>query len=148
MKTQAILAILLIAQANYVFADYCPVIPPMSGLQQTSPATYGSVPPWPSQPTNTVHTPDTPDMSDAPPTSTPSYVPVTYPVDVSSARSHPMSASYTTRLSTTTNSVYSSHAVDATDSASVIVEIGWSIWAMSLIFASLVAAGFGMGIAL
>lgn len=148
MKTQAILTILLIAKANSVVADYCPVIPPMSGSQQTSPATHSSLPPWTSQPTNTVHTPDTPDMSDALPTSTASYVPVTYPVDVSSARSHPMSVSYTTRHSTTTNSVYSSHAADATDSASVIVEIGWSIWAMSLIFASFVAAGFGVGIAL
>ena len=86
MKTQAILTILLIAKANSVVADYCPVIPPMSAPQQTSPATYSSLPPWTSQPTNTVHTPDTPDISDAPPTSTPSYVPVTYPVDVSSAR--------------------------------------------------------------
>jgi len=146
MKTQAILAILLIAIANYVVANYCPVIPPMSRPQQTSPAINGSVPAWTSQPADTVYTPDTPDMSDAHPTSTPSYVPVTYPVDVSSARSHPMSTSYTSTQST--SSVYSSHAFDATGSASVRVEIAWNVWVMSLILASFVAAGFGVGVVL
>lgn len=146
MKTQNILAILLIAMANYVLADYCPVIPPMSSPPQTSPAIYFSVHPPTSQPTNMVYTPDTPDMSDAPPTSTPSYVPATNPADVISARSYPESTSYTTMSSTTTYiHTQTTRSVDTTGSASVGMEVGWVVWA-SFIFASFVAAGFGADI--
>ena len=154
MKSQAILAILFIAMTNYVLASYCPVIPPISYPKQTSPAIYGYASSPTSQPTDMVYTPDTPEMSDAHPTSTPPYIPVTYPMDASSPHPSQMGTTCTTTSCTTTSthtqttsSKDSSHAVDATDSASASLEIGWGVWAMSLVVAGLVAS-FGVGIVL
>ena len=151
MKSQAILAILFIAMTNYVLANYCPVIPPISYPEETSPAIYGYASYPTSQPAGMVYTPDTPDMSDVHPTPTPPYAPVTYPLDASSPHSSQMGTTDTSCTTTsthtqTTSSKYSSHAVDATGSASG-VEIGWSVWAMSLAVAGLVAS-FGVEIVL